>query len=96
MPVMLPLAMLQQLYVDRRKAKCVESTVCFNCHKSLGKASLERADLYWRDYLDKLHRENPNVIYRLVRSVAAMCDCGQKYSYNEKSNCFEVLADLPS
>ena len=72
MPVMLFLAMLQHLYVDRRKSKCAASAQCANRQKMLGQVSIERADLFWRDYMDERIRASEGAKLRIIRKVMAI------------------------
>ena len=39
--------------------------------------------------MEQLHREKPNVIFRLNRTVLATCPaCGQNYDYDEAGDDF--------
>ena len=89
MPVMVPLALVQHAWVERRKRQRVATFRCVRCGVVLGPAALALAEAKWSAHVAKLHREHPHVKFRLQRTVWAVCPgCGQAYDYEEATNNF--------
>lgn len=88
LPVTLPVAMIQSVYTQHRRSKRATSFICLVCGKLLGPQSLERADHFWQNHVDSYSRSGMRL--RVVQKVFAICECGQKYDYNEKSDDFEL------
>jgi hypothetical protein len=93
LPVTLPVAMLQQSFIENRKRRLASTQVCSRCNMLLGLDSLQRADNEWSAYVTKLHADHPHSRFRLVRKVMAICDCGVKYSFGEKHMRFVLIPD---
>ena len=89
LPVTMPVAMIQHGRIERRRRQRADKTPCTRCGAVLGEAALARADAEWTAHVDKLHREHPHVMFRLVRKVWAVCAvCGQKHGYDERKDEF--------
>ncbi len=95
-PVAFPVAMIQHTLAERRKKQRVSETRCGRCGEILGQAALDRADAEWSAHVERLHRDHPGKIFRMVRTVNAVCvACGQSHRYDEKADAFEAVADEP-
>ena len=89
MPIMIPVALVQHTFVERRKRRRAAASRCERCTTVLGPLGLALADAHWNAYVAKLHKEHPNVQFRLKRTVWAICPaCGQAYDYDEAINDF--------
>ena len=89
LPVALPIALVQHRLIEGRRRRRAEQTPCVQCGAGLGKAALDRADAAWSEHLAKWHREHPQMRFRMVRQVWAICaQCGQEFGYDEKTDAF--------
>ncbi len=88
-PVLFPCALVIH-YLNRRRlriaAKCQP---CPKCGSILGISALRAADENWRFYLAELQRLNPDVCFRFVRNVDAICSaCGSHLRFHKASGTF--------
>jgi ribosomal protein L34E len=90
-PLWIPVAMLWGARYRRRLRKAAESFRCSTCGSILGAAAVRRADEVWEAYVRELMRKNPDVRFRLVRTVHAIClSCGTPFKSVENDRTFEV------
>jgi hypothetical protein len=82
LPLLLPIAIVQNRMRDRRILREVSQFVCVSCGTRLGVEALRLADERWRTIVADLHAKSPGMRFRLVRDVDAVCPCcGREYQY---------------
>jgi predicted RNA-binding Zn-ribbon protein involved in translation (DUF1610 family) len=91
LPVIIPVAGLQNAVYKRRLLKAANAFACVNCGRILGPDALCRADEVWSEHVRELMRQNPGMRFRMIRTVHAICPgCGTRYTFREKERTFSV------
>ena len=97
MPLWIPASFVIQAIYYRRLRKAANSFACVRCGKVLGVEALAQADEAWSEHVRELMRLHPGVMFRLVRTVHAICPgCGTKYTFREHAHTFVVEEARPS
>jgi hypothetical protein len=90
LPVWLPLVGVWDVVRKRRMRRAADAFACVNCGKTLGINALKRADSIWAEHLRALIRDHPDVKFRIVRTLDAICTaCGTRYTYVPAGRTFE-------
>ena len=92
LPVLLPIAWMQQESEKRRMQAAARQTTCIECGYPLTDASLTLAVDMWRAYMAKLQQDHPYMQFRVVRPYDAVCiACGQEYKWANEMSVFQPL-----
>ncbi len=92
MPVLIPIAMVQQVLHERWMRAAARWRSCPACGVVLGVEALGLANKRWQVYLAETHRDNPGIRFRLVRKVFAICTrYGAEWGYDEKAMNFPQI-----
>jgi hypothetical protein len=88
-PVLIPIAAVLHARERRHMRAVVRETRCEGCGAILGDASLHRADAVWGEYVATLHRDQPGILFRLLRRLWAVCTvCGAEYDFDAARRAF--------
>jgi hypothetical protein len=88
-PIAIPIAIVSWKRDRRRLQAVAAQTSCEHCGATLGLASLQSADLVWGKRVAALHAARPDMRFRMVRKLWAICaTCGTEYDYDFKSCVF--------
>ena len=91
LPVILPLTVLGQKRYQKRLRGLAEGFPCVECGQNIGVEALQLADDRWDEMLAERRRLYPNIKFRLVRDLQALCPhCGCEYRYQEAEATFIV------
>ncbi|MBN70070.1 MAG: hypothetical protein CME32_12430 [Gimesia sp.] len=91
LPVILPLTVLGQKRYQKRLRGLAEKYVCVECGELLGTEAIQLADERWEEMSEERRRRSPNIKFRLVRNLQAICPhCGCEYRYQEAEATFIV------
>ncbi len=92
LPVLLPIAWMEQALEKRRMQVAARKTICVKCGCLLTDESLTRAVALWSAYMEKLQRDHPAVMFRVVRPSDAVCTaCEQEYKWTSEMRVFQPL-----
>ncbi len=84
LPIILPIALIQDWRRTRRIAKVISSFVCVSCGAMLGMEAVRLGDERWRAIIADLHERFPNDRLRILRDIHAICPkCGREYMYRD-------------
>jgi hypothetical protein len=90
LPIAFPWAMIDFEIKNRQKQAAAAKFSCTECGIILGERGLQLADIQFQEYADRLHAENPDWRFRIVRSIQAIChNCGAEFTYLEQAQTFE-------
>jgi hypothetical protein len=93
-PIIVPYFLIGNAFADRRRKRDAENFRCAQCGSFLGRASIAKADEYWREHVRELHKRFPGSRFRLVRKVWAICtECGARYNYRTKDRTYVLQSD---
>ena len=91
LPVILPLTVLGQKRYQKRLRGLAEGFPCVECGQNIGVEALQLGDDRWDEMLAERRRLYPNIKFRLVRDLQALCPhCGCEYRYQEAEATFIV------
>jgi hypothetical protein len=91
LPLLIPIAIFDQIICKRRLHKAAKSFACTKCGKTLGNDAVKRADEVWSAHVSELMRTHPGVRFRMVRTTDAIClDCGTEYTFRKREGTFVV------
>jgi hypothetical protein len=80
LPLLFPIAIIQNWMRNRRLLQQVRHFVCVACGTRLGVEAIRLADERWRKVVADLHAKSPGMRFRLVRDIDAVCPCcGREY-----------------
>jgi hypothetical protein len=95
LPLLIPIAIVDQIICKRRLHRAAKSFTCVKCGKTLGKDAVKRADKVWSEHVSELMRTHPGARFRMVKTTDAIClDCGTEYTFREGEGTF-VVAEPP-
>ena len=95
LPVIVPFLVLDQKRTRRRQLLALTRRPCVVCGGSLDHRALDLAEATWTSRVAAMHEERPNVMFRLVRRLHAVCPaCGAEYEWDEASRLFLALDHL--
>ena len=84
LPVILPIALIQDQLRTRRIAKVVCSFVCVSCGTPLGTEALRLGNARWSEIIADSHRRFSGIKFRTLRDIHAVCPkCGCEYMYRD-------------
>ncbi len=93
-PIIVPYFLIENAFADRCRKRDAENFCCAQCGNVLGRASIAKADEYWREHVRDLHKRFPGSRFRLVRNVWAICtECGARYSYRTKDRTYVLQSN---
>ena len=101
LPVILPLLALEQKRYQKRLRGLAEGFACVECGQNIGVEAIQLADQRWDEMSEERQRRSPNIKFRQVRNLQALCPhCGCEYCYQEAEATFIVretnqLQELP-
>src|SRR4051794_19567613 len=73
MPLWIPAALVMHALDRHRLRKAARAFACVTCGRSLGREALARADEAWSEQVAELMRQHPDVRFRLLRTLDAIC-----------------------
>lgn len=82
-----------QVQRERRAVvSAVRRLVCPSCNAELSERSLHAADALWQRHMSTLMKENPIVMFRMLRRLAAVCEaCGVRLQFDQKTLAFKAM-----
>jgi YgiT-type zinc finger domain-containing protein len=84
LPIMLPVAVIQNQMRNRRILKLARDLDCASCGARLGAEAIQLGAQRWAAIVTRHHALYPGTRLRLVRDVDAVCPrCGREYSYQD-------------
>ena len=84
LPIILPIALIQDRLRTRRIASVIRDFVCELCGTTLGMEAVRLGDERWRAVIADLHARFPDTRFRIVRDIHAVCPkCGREYMYRD-------------
>jgi len=84
LPVILPIALIQDRLRTRRIAKVVCGFICVSCGATLGMEAVRLGDERWRAIIADLHSRFPDTRFRIFRDIHAICPkCELEYMYQD-------------
>jgi hypothetical protein len=95
-PLWFPVAMLLAVFDKRTIRKAAKRFACVSCGNILGIEALTRADEAWSEQMRELQGQHSDVIFRIVRTLHAICACGTRYTFREKERTFAVEEQSPA
>lgn len=94
LPILLPVAVIQNQLRNRRILKLARDLDCASCGARLGAEAIQLGAQRWAAIVARHHEMYPFAKLRLVRDVDAVCPrCGCEYSYRD--NALRVRIDTP-
>jgi predicted RNA-binding Zn-ribbon protein involved in translation (DUF1610 family) len=84
LPILLPIAAIQNQMRNRRILKLARNLDCASCGARLGAEAIQLAAQHWAAIMARHQAMYPGTKLRLVRDVDAVCPhCGREYSYRD-------------
>ena len=92
LPFLIPYFLIETAIADRRRKRLANDFPCAQCGDPLGYESVALADAAWRDHVRQLRDRYPGALFRLVRTVWAICpSCGLEYVQRWNGEQFELV-----
>jgi hypothetical protein len=90
-PIIIPVSCVLHLIRKRKLHRLAHITACQTCGKTLGLEALRLADAEWSAHVAELHKQNPHIRLRLLRTLHAICPhCKTRYTYFGTQNEFRI------
>jgi|SRR6266545_6318171 len=84
LPIILPVALIQDQIRTRKIKRIICAFVCASCGTRLGTEAIRLGNERWAAIVSDLHARFPDRKLRVLRDVHAVCpNCGREYMYRD-------------
>ena len=96
LPLIVPTALVMDSLYRYRLRSAAGRFACTGCGQILGRESLRLADIEWANRMEEMRIKHPDVKWRVVRDVHAICpNCWKCHRYLEEAKDFQEVPERP-